>query len=1068
MISFPSRFVLACCVLLIYGRAALAEDVSPLGLLEPAPSEVQPTPLEDDANLHDVQFVGGQIGWAVGDHGVIWNTRDGGQTWRLVPSPVDCPLRSVCFLTDQVGWVAGGGTTPFTQVGYGVILFTSDGGRSWEQRAADELPPIHAIRFFGLDQGVAAGGTSSDHPTGLFLTSDGGKTWRDVDGERNAGWRAADFQNTEIGLTGAVAGRQGRVLLVGGDRLLSPRLSDLGLRNLRDVRLLPDDRGWLVGDGGLVLSTENGGVVWQSPPTPLPHELRDIFDFHAVECRGARVWVAGHPGTVIWHSADGGRTWSKQFTGQSQPIFALTFTSDSEGWAVGAFGMILHTSDGGQTWSSVRGGRRRAALMALHARPSQVSFQLLAKHGGELGYRSVVALLPRPDVGPDGHAARDLDLRLHEAVTRAGGSLAEIYWRLPIAVPGLEKDRRKLIEEWNRRTEGHLTDVFLGHLVCRLRTWKPDVLILDEPPKNDAATQLVYDAVLAAVEQAADPTRFLEHSELAGLEPWKVKKVYHRLADGSTGDAHVEAHELLQRRGRTVAMASAASYALVQPPERPIPQREAYRLLVRYAPAAGELAAGGSFFAGIALAADSAARRPLLDLDESQMEHRRKLAQRQLHFRAYTDRMIENEQRAAALIGELNSVIEGVPDDQAALQLFQLAGVYRQQSRWDLVEATYVELVERFPDQPVAVDAMRWLLQFWSSVETAWQRSRKMGVVGRRMTSDMQAIQNRIQKAAYLAQVAPHERDGHELNEGPDPLGVLESSGQLQIGPEENWRAGAVRNWHRQAVNMARLIRAKAPALYTTPQIEFPLASLLRQRGALTSADQFYRRYRSAGVGDPWKQAALAELWLTQPANLPPRPVVLCRLAVDRPFLDGVLSDKCWLDADELPLRHVSETDPESRLVYPFGMLAYDSKFLYFAASIPRVPGTRADGPVCEGRDHDADLSPFDRISLYLDLDRDYATYYALHIDQRGWTAESCWEDAAWNPQWYVAADADETHWRVEIAIPMEELAARPPTRHAVWAVGLVRTVPTVGLQSWTHPAGTKPRPESFGLVRFD
>src|SRR5438105_3467556 len=58
----------------------------------------EPLPIEDDANLHDVQFVGSRAGWAVGDRGVIWHSDDEGQRWTLQPSGVGCPLHSVCFL----------------------------------------------------------------------------------------------------------------------------------------------------------------------------------------------------------------------------------------------------------------------------------------------------------------------------------------------------------------------------------------------------------------------------------------------------------------------------------------------------------------------------------------------------------------------------------------------------------------------------------------------------------------------------------------------------------------------------------------------------------------------------------------------------------------------------------------------------------------------------------------------------------------------------------------------------------------------------------------------------------
>lgn len=39
------------------------------------------SPLLNDANLNDVQFLGSKIGWAVGNRGVIRKTEDGGRTW---------------------------------------------------------------------------------------------------------------------------------------------------------------------------------------------------------------------------------------------------------------------------------------------------------------------------------------------------------------------------------------------------------------------------------------------------------------------------------------------------------------------------------------------------------------------------------------------------------------------------------------------------------------------------------------------------------------------------------------------------------------------------------------------------------------------------------------------------------------------------------------------------------------------------------------------------------------------------------------------------------------------------
>jgi hypothetical protein len=149
-------------------------------------------------------------------------------------------------------------------------------------------------------------------------------------------------------------------------------------------------------------------------------------------------------------------------------------------------------------------------------------------------------------------------------------------------------------------------------------------------------------------------------------------------------------------------------------------------------------------------------------------------------------------------------------------------------------------------------------------------------------------------------------------------------------------------------------------------------------------------------------------------------------------------------------------------------MLCYDDEYLYLAASVPRAAGVRADGPVAD-RHYDDDLADFDRVTFYLDTDRDRVTYFSFTIDQRGCTNEACWQDRTWNPPGCaVKVDADERQWRLEAAIPFSELSSRPPARGAAWGVGVVRTIPALGRQSWTQPAGDKPRPETFGLVRFD
>ncbi len=152
-------------------------------------------------------------------------------------------------------------------------------------------------------------------------------------------------------------------------------------------------------------------------------------------------------------------------------------------------------------------------------------------------------------------------------------------------------------------------------------------------------------------------------------------------------------------------------------------------------------------------------------------------------------------------------------------------------------------------------------------------------------------------------------------------------------------------------------------------------------------------------------------------------------------------------------------------------MLACDDEYLYWAASCRRVAPVRAaevSKAVPKARQRDADLTASDRIELCLDLDRDWTTFYRLQVDAQGRTHESCWGDASWNPQWFVAAQATDAAWTVEAAIPLVELAREHPAAGQAWAIGLMRIVPGAGLQSFSKPAAAESIGAGFGCLLFE
>lgn len=1057
------------------------EAVSP-ARADSAQTSVSPrmaaSPLQQDASLYDVQFVGTRHGWAVGDRGSIWHTDDGGQSWALLPAPTQATLRAVCFLTNRIGWIVGGETTPYTRLGQGIVLFTENGGESWQIKAEGLLPRLRAVRFFGPDQGVVVGEATEACPTGIHVTEDGGESWQAVPGPRGAGWVAADFQHPEVGV---VAGLRGHLNVVGGGRLMQPQFDQPDLRGFRAVTIDRDDRGWAVGDGALVLQTRNGGVTWQGPPQALPRELGEFADFRAVSSQGTHVWIAGTPGSVIWHSPDGGQTWNLRTTGQTVPINDLEFVSETEGWAVGTMGVVLHTTDGGRSWKSVRGGGRRAALLTLNTDIREVSCHLLTSQSAELGYRAVSILQNRQDLRPGWLPAATLPDQLHDAAVASGAAEGTVEWRFPIAIPGSERLVDDLVQDWNRRHEGRLQQVILSRLVAVLRTWRPSVIVMGTADANDAPARLLREALLEAVKRAADDTAFPEHFRMAGLPPWQVQRLFVSLKAGSRGQAEIDPADIQYRLGRPLHDAAAPAYARLRDD---IPHGlEAFETLFDATQPENTSPTVSGLFAGLSLAPGSEARRLLKPVQEEQSAAQRKLAARQRNFRAYVRQQLDHDQAASQVLAQLRQVTAGMSDEQAALQLAELAQEYRRQSRWDLVEATFVELIGRYPDQPVSAAAMQWLFRLWTATEPAWQRVRTTRVGSGQIVVDPQAIERMIRSAQHVSQVPLRDQDHSELLTGPDPLSYKTRTGRLQAKGVDSsgliqqtstartleiseWRRGQVATWHTQAVRMASLIRQKHPRLYARPEMRLPLASLLRQRGSHRGADEQLRPLQLAAESHPWKTRAETELWLAQPLGASPGDVAVCKATGERPQLDGLLSDDCWQVASVLRLSDGTASgirEMDEALV----MVAWDTEFLYLAGSVPKVSRFQDVRQQLAGRTYDADHSGHDRVSFYLDVDRDYSVWYTVTVDQRGWTSDRCWDDAGWNPRYWVAMNSDDGHWRFEMAIPFSELSPGGPAPDAPWAIGISRTAPGVGAQSWTRPVSDLATPATFGLLQF-
>ena len=344
-------------------------------------------------NLHGVFFLDKDEGWVVGHLGGIFHTTDGGKSWEAQQSGVSTLLSAVNFVDRTHGWAVGEG---------GVILHTQDGGSTWkrqqsgfEQRAG---PPPAETRGLRLKKGVVTSHIGNlplfdvafiDRTTGwvvghlgaILFTQDGGRHWVDRSlslrlEERGRVIQAVALQDVVDPRTGEIVARAGQLL----DDLLIAEIRQSGVRDVRvredtvlnAVFFLDQAHGWIGGEHGLVLRTQDAGKTWERavlPRHPM-HEQETVdaeFSAEELEAFGVEVpspsvyglcfvsplrgWAVGQDGTIAY-TQDGGRQWEFQPIDVQRALYGVHVIGD-RGWIVGDRGTVLVSTDGGMGWEQV-------------------------------------------------------------------------------------------------------------------------------------------------------------------------------------------------------------------------------------------------------------------------------------------------------------------------------------------------------------------------------------------------------------------------------------------------------------------------------------------------------------------------------------------------------------------------------------------------------------------------------------------------------------------------------------------------------------------------------------------
>ncbi len=255
--------------------------------------------LQRASGLFDAAKVGRKTIVVVGKRGQIFRSDDDGKVWHRVMSKTSQPLLSVAFSDPRHGVIVGAG---------GTYLESADSGSSWTAHPIGVKENLFSVRFFQHGAGFIVGAFGT-----LLETDNDGKSWRLM----NLNW----------------------------DKLLPKLTHELGLvqPHLYGVAFCDSQHGWIVGEYGLILGTDDGGRSWHRQAGGRMSD-RQLFTIAAA---GPGQAVAAGQGGEILYTDDYGRRWVAALPPDGRDIYGLSPFGNGDLLALGDLGNAFVSTDAG-------------------------------------------------------------------------------------------------------------------------------------------------------------------------------------------------------------------------------------------------------------------------------------------------------------------------------------------------------------------------------------------------------------------------------------------------------------------------------------------------------------------------------------------------------------------------------------------------------------------------------------------------------------------------------------------------------------------------------------------------
>lgn len=311
---------------------------------------------------------------ATGTLGSVMKTTDAGLTWQTLKSGEDIWYNSLSVVGTQNIWVTGPNE---------FVTSSTDGGKSWKSQKVGKIGYFYKVQFFDENNGLVAGAaiiseTQVEAIYQLFVTSDGGKTWKEKNASlgffpmemyfttKNDGFAIVknDEKTGKDRFVKTVDGGKTWVDVKELDNAILSTMSFPDSKNGSIIAEMPVSKGEKPTSKLVLFRTNDGGKSWKQETLPIDVVANLNKESHTIYFKDTKTgWIIkanesdGGVQNQVFRTDDGGKNWKKVYTSDESGVNKIAFFDDNTGILLPGYWYmqpkIFRTIDGGATFTQL-------------------------------------------------------------------------------------------------------------------------------------------------------------------------------------------------------------------------------------------------------------------------------------------------------------------------------------------------------------------------------------------------------------------------------------------------------------------------------------------------------------------------------------------------------------------------------------------------------------------------------------------------------------------------------------------------------------------------------------------